>query len=329
MKTLVHTIGGLLRMTVMGVLVLPLAHSRQSDAIRSGRDSKEATPVGVPKPAAVEGLVLGSVPVLVDHRATVEKWSGNQLGTCERMGTGVVAVVNGEFVVLTARHVVDLLFSANAVGGGGASQPQISLVVDGERESVALGRIASVQSRVAVGHFAARPNDVLISNDSDLALLRFTPNELESVLRATDEFSPKLLPWTTDPSVQRGAIVIARGFSAGSFSSETELVVVNSGSTFLVCSGTVKPGSSGGAVVCPSRDGSQVVGVIIRSDPTIGQSTAVQWGAVATRLRAIDSDFEQAPTRPEDAQFALRWTHVTLPGVLPQIEGLSCATTLK
>lgn len=217
-----------------------------------------------PEKAALGPGVHGVVKLLVEHRLSGVHDEDEVSGSYVTKGTATLVVKNGEWLVVTARHVVL----------PNASVDSLTLPTDdGEFDEVFFDEVTGLGSTIAIGALSVSPATLQLSPGADVAVMTVAPEDRAAVLGGLESIGSARLG---RKSLQGGDTGQAWGFPVGTWPKVADASVSSVREGFFVLNQALEPGYSGGPVLV---DG-VLAGIVTRSDANAGQATALAWPAL-------------------------------------------------
>ena len=231
--------------------------------IHTSSENYPAANQAVSKPVA-DGF-LGLVKIYVEHGLKDDQGIS---GTYEAQGTGSIIGANGKYYIVTARHVV-------------IPNPELkSFIPDPQKpdEKITFGVIKNLGSRILIGYKGIEPSAIWLPTDDklDIALLAVPePMQQNIVYRSLNAAIYNSV------SPAPGNDVEAWGYPAKQSPQTQKLIISDVTPEYFVLNQALLQGYSGGLVLLSNENPQKtIIGIIIRSDDKLNQSTVLSWEAI-------------------------------------------------
>ncbi|MBV6451530.1 MAG: hypothetical protein MHPDNHAH_02274 [Anaerolineales bacterium] len=209
----------------------------------------------------------GLVKIFVKHG--VQDINGT-VGTYIAQGTGTVLIKNGQWYVITARHIIV----------PNPNLKEILLDPNDPQKKLEFSDLIKTGTIISLGHTAVSPVRIWLPTDTDLdvAILEVSHDLAQSMVFRPFEVQFEPLQLST---IQLGFDTECWGYPAKQYPQTKKLVISDVNKNFLVLNEALEQGYSGGLVVLPVTDGGKLVlAMILRADQASNQSIALAWSDV-------------------------------------------------
>jgi hypothetical protein len=220
---------------------------------------------------------LGLVKVFVEHGFKDEKGVS---GWIRAQGSGSLVVYNDRWFVITAKHIVF------------PNPDTTSIIMKGEKsnKTIEFKNVIETGSRVVIGNTGIQPSTLwLPTNDNiDIAILEI-PKDLQPslIFRTLDNTNTNY----SDNNIQQlilGSDVEVWGYPARQSPQMKKVGISDVAKGYFVLNQALEPGFSGGLALSPIENSQKrIIGMIIRSDDEVSQSTVINWSDILFTLDSV------------------------------------------
>ena len=189
------------------------------------------------------------------------------------VGTGGVILIGQKYYVITARHVILPNTQSRSIKMSDKSDP------------VEFDRISFVQSQILVGSLGIQPNEIIVSQDRDVAILALADQD-DGLIASTyskDRDAPVSLTSVSTIENISGMRGEVWGFPAHHDPQIERVLVSASTSRSITLNRALLGGYSGGPVFLLRERGGrkEFAGIVIRADDKANQSTVLPEASLA------------------------------------------------
>lgn len=243
-----------------------------SSLILTSSDNYPAAKLITPVPRK-DGF-LGLVKIFVEHGIMDDE---GKTGTYLAQGTGSVFSINGQHYIVTAKHVV--------IPNAGLKE----FIPNPEKpkDKVTLNKVESLGARILLGYTGIEPSSVWIpvNDNPDIAILTIPDDKLSSLVIRSIDARMGNNNAVSNNVFEPGSDVEVWGYPAKQSPQTQRMIISDVKSEYFVLNQALLQGYSGGLVLLPTDDNTKIIiGMIIRSDDKVNQSTVVPWNEISAVL---------------------------------------------
>ncbi len=194
-------------------------------------------------------------------------------------GAGVVVMNDNKGLVVTARHLVVPNRNLRAFSPPGS---------DDSSEPIRFENVSSLGARVAIGPLAIEPATVILANDKDICIFEIAPEDLAAIQHDTHIDPGAPMPVDIPNGLtEAGRDVEAWGFPGDHLPQVEKASVSADQGGYFVLNKALANGFSGGFVVVDAGKRRFPIGLMIRANSKVHQTTVLAWPEVASIIKRV------------------------------------------
>lgn len=239
------------------------------DPARLATETSRYPAFSVEQPAQRAPGLHGVVKLTVEHH--LQAADGSEASFVAQ-GAGALIVSGGDWLVVTARHLVVPDASVRSVTHAATG------------EEVTLADVARTRAAVRLGSLGVAPSGMLVHEREDAAILSIAPDRRAALAESLFEDAARPILPAPKGVAAAGRDVEAWGFPTGHLPQVEKLSISALQPAYIALNRALSRGFSGGPVLAVDPSGKRAVGVVIRSDSALDQSTVLYWSVVERML---------------------------------------------